>query len=109
MMLASTAKTSPPTIPSFMQRATTVSNSLRSRSLSRNGRGGSWKTSNDQGRRRRDPIDKTSDKPVEVDLVAQPPLRANAKAVAHDQHADHQLGIDRGPSHIAVIAPQMRP
>jgi hypothetical protein len=36
MMLASTAKASPPTILSFMQRATTVSNSLRRRSLSRN-------------------------------------------------------------------------
>jgi hypothetical protein len=29
-MLASTAKASPPTIPSFMQRATTVSNRLTS-------------------------------------------------------------------------------
>ena len=36
IMLASTAKASPPTILSFMQRATTVSNSLRRRSLSRN-------------------------------------------------------------------------
>jgi hypothetical protein len=35
MMLASTAKASPPTILSFIQRATTVSNSLRRRSLSR--------------------------------------------------------------------------
>jgi hypothetical protein len=36
IILASTAKASPPTPPSFMQRATTVSNSLRRRSLSRN-------------------------------------------------------------------------
>jgi hypothetical protein len=35
IMLASTAKAAPPTMPSFMQRATTVSNSLRNRSLSR--------------------------------------------------------------------------
>src|SRR5277367_2274337 len=35
IMLASTAKASPPTIRSLMQRATTVSNSLRRRSLSR--------------------------------------------------------------------------
>ena len=34
---------------------------------------------------------------IEVDLLAQPPLRANAEAVADDQHPDHQLGIDRGP------------
>jgi hypothetical protein len=33
--VASTAKASPPTTPSFMQRATTVWNSLRRRSLSR--------------------------------------------------------------------------
>jgi hypothetical protein len=46
---------------------------------------------------------------IEVDLLAHPPLRANAEAVADDQHAYHQLGIDRGPSHIAVIGPQMRP
>ena len=36
IMLASTANASPPTSLSFMQRATTVSNSLRRRSLSRN-------------------------------------------------------------------------
>jgi hypothetical protein len=35
MMLTSTAKASPPTIPSFTQRAATVSNSLRRRSPSR--------------------------------------------------------------------------
>jgi hypothetical protein len=35
MMLASTAKASPPTIPSVMQRPTTISNSLRKRSLGR--------------------------------------------------------------------------
>jgi hypothetical protein len=33
MMLASTAKASPPTIPSFMQRPTTVSNSFPRRDL----------------------------------------------------------------------------
>src|SRR6202035_1384220 len=35
IMLASTAKPSPPTSPSSMQRSTVVSNTLRSRSLSR--------------------------------------------------------------------------
>jgi len=34
---------------------------------------------------------------VEPDLLAKPPLRPDPVAVAHDQHADHQLGIDRGP------------
>ena len=32
---------------------------------------------------------------IEVDLVAQPTLRANAKAIANNQHPDHQLRIDR--------------
>ena len=32
---------------------------------------------------------------VQMDLLAQPPFRADAKTVAHDQHADHQFRIDR--------------
>ncbi len=44
---------------------------------------------------------------VQVDLVAQPPLRSDAEAVAHDQHSDHQLGIDRGPARLAVEGPQL--
>ena len=39
---------------------------------------------------------------VQVDLLAQPPLRADAKAVADDQHPDHQLRVDRGPTLLAV-------
>src|ERR1700722_19406185 len=46
---------------------------------------------------------------IEVNLLAQPPLGANAEAVADDEHSNHQLGIDRGPSHVAIIGPQMRP
>src|SRR5271166_3079064 len=46
---------------------------------------------------------------IEVDLVAQLPLRANAEAVADDQHADHQLGIDRRATRLAVVWLQMRP
>jgi hypothetical protein len=34
---------------------------------------------------------------VQVDLFAQPPFRADAEAIAHDQHADQQLRIDRRP------------
>ncbi len=56
--LTSTAKASPST-----QRPTTVSNSLRSRSLSRKRRGGSWRRSNDRERRGRDPIDRSSGRP----------------------------------------------
>jgi len=42
-----------------------------------------------------------------MDLLAQAPLGADAQAVADQQHADHQLGIDGGPSHGAVEAGQM--
>jgi hypothetical protein len=45
---------------------------------------------------------------VEVNLLAKPPLGANAEAVADDQHPDHQFRIDRGPSNVAVIGLQMR-
>ena len=40
-------------------------------------------------------------------LLAQPPLGADADAVADDQHPDHQLRIDRGPADLAVERPQM--
>ena len=39
---------------------------------------------------------------VEMHLLAQPPLGADAEAVADDQHPDHQLGIDRRPADRAV-------
>ncbi len=45
---------------------------------------------------------------VQVDLLAQPPLRADAEAVADDQHPDQQLRIDRRPSHLAVERRQLR-
>src|SRR4051794_33341796 len=35
---------------------------------------------------------------VQMDLLTQPPLRPDAEAVADDQHADQQLGIDRRPA-----------
>ena len=40
-------------------------------------------------------------------LLAQPALRADAEAVADDQHPDHQLGIDRRPPGLAVEGPQV--
>ena len=39
---------------------------------------------------------------VQVDFLAQPPLGADAEAVADDQHADHQLWINRGSAGMAV-------
>ena len=63
IMLASTAKASPPTIPSFMQRATTVSNSLRSRSLSRKRPWRFFENVEWSGTSPSSPSRKTSDKP----------------------------------------------
>ena len=39
---------------------------------------------------------------VEVDLLAEPALRADAETIAYQQHPDHQLRVDRGPAHLAV-------
>ena len=39
---------------------------------------------------------------IEMDFLAQAPFRADAEAVAHDQHTDHQFGIDRWPTYCAV-------
>ena len=41
-------------------------------------------------------------------LFAQPPLRSNAEAVAHDQHPDHQFRINRRAADLTVERPQMR-
>src|SRR6202042_274986 len=46
---------------------------------------------------------------IEVSLLAQPTLRTNAEAVTHNQHPDHQLGIDRRATRLAVVRLQMRP
>jgi hypothetical protein len=46
---------------------------------------------------------------IEVDFLAKAPLRSNAKAIAHDQHSDHQLRIDRGPADRAVEPRQLSP
>jgi hypothetical protein len=44
-----------------------------------------------------------------MDLLAQPPFRADAEAVAHDQHADHQFRIDRRSTYGAVERLQLPP
>jgi hypothetical protein len=46
---------------------------------------------------------------IEMDLIAQPPLRADAEAIADDQHPDHQLRIDRRAPHRAVERRQLSP
>ena len=40
---------------------------------------------------------------IEVDLVAEPPLGADDMQIADEQHAQHQLGVDRWPSYGAVV------
>jgi hypothetical protein len=40
---------------------------------------------------------------VETDLFAKTALGPNAVAIANDQHPDHELRIDRGPPHGAVV------
>lgn len=44
---------------------------------------------------------------VQVDLVAQPALGPDPEAVADDQHAHHQLRVDRGPTDLAVERSQV--
>ena len=46
---------------------------------------------------------------VQMDLLAQPAFRADAVAVADDQHPDQQLGVDRRPAGCAVEWRQMCP
>ena len=44
---------------------------------------------------------------VQLDFLTQASLRADAEAIADQQHADHQLGVDGGPSYGAVEASQV--
>jgi hypothetical protein len=44
---------------------------------------------------------------IEMNLLAQPPLRTYAEAVAYDEHSDHKLGVDRWPSDAAVKTSQL--
>ena len=39
---------------------------------------------------------------MKLDFLAQLPFRADAIAIAYDQHPDQQLRIDRRPAHLAV-------
>jgi len=44
---------------------------------------------------------------MKFDLLAQPPLEADAIAVADDEHSDHQLRVDRGSADVAVERRQL--
>ena len=44
---------------------------------------------------------------MKFDLLAQPPLGANAVAITDDQHPDYQLGINRRPANLAVEGRQL--
>jgi hypothetical protein len=46
---------------------------------------------------------------MQFDLLAKPPLKADAVAVANDEHADHQLGVDRWPPDLAIEGRQLLP
>src|SRR3954453_22793595 len=42
---------------------------------------------------------------IEMNLLAEPKLRADAEAIADQQHPDHQFGLDqRAPDHAVVGA-----
>jgi hypothetical protein len=44
---------------------------------------------------------------MQLDFLAQPSLKADTVAVAHDQHPDHQLGVNRRPANVAVKGRQL--
>jgi hypothetical protein len=44
---------------------------------------------------------------VKFDLLAQPPLGADAVAIADNQHPDHKLRINRRPANVAVERRQL--
>jgi hypothetical protein len=44
---------------------------------------------------------------MKLNFFAEPALRADAAAVTHNEHTDHELGIDRGASDVAVVGLQL--
>src|SRR5580704_1534434 len=95
--LASTANPSAPTSPSAMPRATMVSNRWRKTLLSRKRPCRFLEKVEWSGT-----LSKPAIGEIEMNLLAQSALRAYAHAIAGDQHADHQLRIDRGATGAAV-------
>src|SRR6266576_3800523 len=97
MTLASTAKPSPLTRPAFMHARTTASNTWRKILLSRNR---PWRLTGNlviEIEPAEPPISQ-----VQLNLLAQPQLEADAVAVAHDQHSDHELRVDRRSTDVAI-------
>ena len=107
--LASTAKPSPPTRPSAMQRrddrleqlAQQVALAEAAVAVLREGRVVGHVAVQPQ------PAEPAIGE-VEMNLLAEPPLGPDAEAVAHQQHADQQLGVDRGAADRAVEWREMR-
>src|SRR5919109_105370 len=46
---------------------------------------------------------------VQVNFLAEPPLRANTEAIADDEHPNHQLRINRRPTNLTVKRRQLAP
>src|SRR6185369_17089229 len=46
---------------------------------------------------------------IEVNLIAQPPLRSDAETVTDQEHPDHQFGVYRRPPDVAVESHQFPP
>jgi hypothetical protein len=46
---------------------------------------------------------------VQLDLPAQPALRADRIAIADQKHPDHQLRIDRGTPRVTVVGRKLGP
>ena len=44
---------------------------------------------------------------IEVDFIAEATLRSYAETIAHQEHPDHQFGIDRRSSDVAVERRQL--
>ena len=63
---------------------------------------------NGPAHRRRGPIGRTIDRPGSDELLAQPPLRHDAKTITNDQHPDQKFRINRGPACGAVERCHMR-
>ena len=43
---------------------------------------------------------------MQFDFLAQSPFGANAEAVPHEQHPDHEFGIDRRPPDLGIVRRQ---
>ena len=102
-IMSSESRARSPTSPAAMHIATTPSNTRRKASLSRTVRAARGRTPNDRGSCPQYQFAKPPVGQIDLDLSAQPPLRADREHVAHNEHPDHQHRIDRGPARVRVI------